>query len=49
MVSRTINAKYKTQRVFVTFTKTKDEDHVGGPNATKWYSKEDEGVYYLYA
>jgi len=34
--------------VFIMFTETLDEDHISGPNETKYYSKEDKGVYYLY-
>ncbi|KAK0639122.1 hypothetical protein B0T16DRAFT_422464 [Cercophora newfieldiana] len=48
MASRTINAKWRTSRVFIMFTQTLDEDNISGPNQTKYYSKEDKGVYYLY-
>ncbi len=30
------------------FTKTLNENDVSGPNQTKYFSKEDAGVYYLY-
>ncbi|KAK4225150.1 hypothetical protein QBC38DRAFT_271617 [Podospora fimiseda] len=48
MASRTINAKWRTRKVFIMFTQTSDEDDISGPNQTKYYSKEDRGVYCLY-
>ncbi len=48
MISRTINAKWKTSRVFIMFTQGLNEGDASGPNQTKYYSKEDAGVYYLY-
>ena len=30
------------------FTQTSNEDDISGPNQTKYYYKEDRGVYYLY-
>lgn len=48
MISRTINSKWKTSRAFIMFTQTLNEDDVSGPNQTKYYSKDDAGVYYLY-
>ncbi|KAK4168142.1 hypothetical protein QBC43DRAFT_296821 [Cladorrhinum sp. PSN259] len=48
MASRTINEKWRTSEVFIMFTQTLDEDDISGPNQTKYYSKEDKGVYYLY-
>ncbi|KAK0720232.1 hypothetical protein B0H67DRAFT_180062 [Lasiosphaeris hirsuta] len=48
MVSRTINAKWRTSKVFVMFTTTENVDDISGPNQTKYYSEEDRGVYYLY-
>ena len=34
--------------MFVTFFKTDNPEDASGPNATKYYSAEDGGVYYLY-
>ncbi len=48
MIARTINSKWRTSRVFIMFTQTLNENDVSGPNQTKYYSKEDSGVYYLY-
>jgi hypothetical protein len=38
----------RTQKVFIYFAKTDNPNDGNGPNVTKYYSKEDGGVYYLY-
>ncbi|KAM7191314.1 hypothetical protein V8F20_009369 [Naviculisporaceae sp. PSN 640] len=48
MVSRTINAKWRTSKIFIMFKSTLDADINSGPSQTKYYSEEDKGVYYLY-
>jgi hypothetical protein len=48
LISRTINAQWRTRANFVTFAYTDDADIDIGPNVSKYYSAEDRGVYYLY-
>ncbi|OCK74569.1 hypothetical protein K432DRAFT_447221 [Lepidopterella palustris CBS 459.81] len=48
MISRTINAQWRTQKIFVTFTKTNNTNDTSGPAQTKYYSSQDGGVYYTY-
>ncbi|KAH0548679.1 hypothetical protein GP486_007777, partial [Trichoglossum hirsutum] len=48
LVSRTVNSEWRTQKIFIYFAKTDNPNDSNGPNVTKYYSKEDGGVYYLY-
>ncbi|KAI9775348.1 MAG: hypothetical protein M1839_001264 [Geoglossum umbratile] len=48
MVSRTINSEWRTKRIFIYFARTDDPEDSNGPEVTKYYSKADGGVYYLY-
>jgi hypothetical protein len=50
MVAKTVNLAWHMSGspVFIMFANTTNPDDSHGPNATKYYSAEDGGVYYLY-
>ena len=50
MVAKTVNLAWRTSGspVFIMFANTTNPDDSHGPNATKYYSAEDGGVYYMY-
>lgn len=48
MISRVINSQWKTRPNFVTFARTANRSTDVGPEASKYYSAAQGGVYYLY-
>ncbi|OCL00563.1 uncharacterized protein K441DRAFT_104822 [Cenococcum geophilum 1.58] len=48
LLSRTINAQWKTRRIFTLFSKTDNTSDTSGPSQTRYYSDGDGGVYYTY-
>lgn len=48
LVSRTINAQWKTRKDFILFSKTNNTNDTSGPLQTRYYSEGDGGVYYTY-
>jgi hypothetical protein len=48
MVARTVNAQWRTQKIFTTFYRTNNSNDASGPNITRYYSDTDGGVYYTY-
>ena len=50
MIAKTVNLAWHTSGspVFIMFANTTNPDDSHGPNATKYYSAEDGGVYYMY-
>jgi hypothetical protein len=49
LVSTAINSQWRKRKIFTTFFRTANVSDASGPNATKYYSPEDGGVYYTYA
>ncbi|OCK73645.1 hypothetical protein K432DRAFT_430486 [Lepidopterella palustris CBS 459.81] len=48
IISREINAQWRTWKIFVMFHKTNNSDDTSGPSESRYYSAADGGVYYLY-
>ena len=48
LIARTINSQWTTDKNFVTFARTADQDISVGPEISRYYSNETGGVYYLY-
>jgi hypothetical protein len=48
MVSMVINSQWRKGKIFTTFFRTNDTNDTSGPNATRYYSEKDGGVYYTY-
>ncbi|OCL07402.1 hypothetical protein AOQ84DRAFT_389548 [Glonium stellatum] len=48
LISRTINAQWKTRKIFALFSQTNNTNDTSGPAQTRYYSQEDGGVYYTY-
>ncbi|KAL1603764.1 hypothetical protein SLS60_005354 [Paraconiothyrium brasiliense] len=44
-----INAQWRKRKIWTTFHATNDTSDAFGPNATRYYSPSDGGVYYTYA
>lgn len=48
MISRTIGASWASHRYYVTFSRSNDSSIATGPPSARYYSQEDQGVYYVY-
>lgn len=48
LFSAIINAQWRKRKIFTTFHRTNDSLSSSGPNATRYYSQKDGGVYYTY-
>lgn len=49
LFSTIINAQWRKRKIFTTFFRTNDSSSSTGPNATRYYSARDGGVYYTYS
>jgi hypothetical protein len=49
LISVVINSQWRKRKVFTTFFQTNDTEDASGPNQTRYYSNENNGVYYTYA